>query len=328
MSRTYSNAMRIALLAVALFTAIGASAQDAPGRYTVGVTTITFTKTSVTTSEPRPLTTLIWYPAVPGTGSEDPLGRRDADVVARQFPWVVFSHGSCGLPSESSYLTLALASRGFVVVAPAHLGNTRDDPNCARPENFVESFQNRVADVRFIVDSMLAEKDDQSSRFADRLRADAIGIAGLSFGGYTTLVAAQREPRFGAALAMVPGGVGVIDANDITIPTMVIGAEDDHVVGFADSERAYQRVAGPRFLIELLKADHLSVTNNCAPLCSPNGIPQEAAHRIIVRSATAFFRHYLLHDRAGGMGSIRRMPRSILTAEPWRTTPTTTPAGG
>src|SRR5262245_8310455 len=319
--------MRIALIAVALFTAIRASAQDAPGRYTVGVTTITFTKTSVTTSEPRPLTTLIWYPAVPGTGSDDPLGRRDADVVAKQFPWIVFSHGSCGLPSGASYLTTALASRGFVVAAPAHIGNTRDDPNCARPENFVDSFQNRVPDVRFIVDSMLAENDDQSSRFADRLRADAVGIAGLSFGGYTTLVAAQREPRFSAALVMVPGGVGVIDANDITIPTIIIGSENDHVVGFADSERAYQRVAGPRFLIELLKGDHLSVTNQCAPLCTP-GLPQEAAHRIVVRSATAFFRNYLLHDRAGGMGSIRPMPRSILTAEPWRTAPTATPAGG
>jgi predicted dienelactone hydrolase len=326
-SRTHSNAMRIASIAVALFTAIRASAQDAPGRYTVGVTTITFTKTSVTTSEPRPLTTLIWYPAVPGTGSDDPLGRRDADVVAKRFPWIVFSHGSCGLARQSSYLTTALASRGFVVAAPGHLGNTRDDPNCARQQNFVDSLQNRVPDVRFIVDSMLAENDNQSSRFADRLRADAIGISGLSFGGYTTLVAAQREPRFGAALVMVPGGVDVIDANDITIPTMIIGSENDHIVGFADSERAYQRVAGPRFLIELLKGDHLSVTDQCEPLCTP-GLPQEAAHRIVVRSATAFFRHYLLHDRAGGMGSIRRMPRSILTAEPWRTTPTATPAGG
>src|SRR5262245_53021052 len=314
--------MRIALIAVALFTAIRASAQDAPGRYTVGVTTITFTKTSVTTSEPRPLTTLIWYPAVPGTGSDDPLGRRDADVVAKQFPWIVFSHGSCGLPSGASYLTTALASRGFVVAAPAHIGNTRDDPNCARPENFVDSFQNRVPDVRFIVDSMLAENDDQSSRFADRLRADAVGIAGLSFGGYTTLVAAQREPRFSAALVMVPGGVGVIDANDITIPTMIIGAADDHVVGFADSERAYQRLAGPRFLVELLNADHLSVVNDCTPLCSTAGIPQAAYHRIIVRSATAFFRHYLANGRAGGMGAIRRMPHSVLTAQPWRITST------
>src|SRR5262245_52852388 len=216
--------------------AVQAKAETGRGRYTVGVTTITFTKTSLTTGAPRLLTTLIWYPAVPGTGSEDPLGQRDADVVAKQFPWIVFSHGSCGRPRESSYLTTELASRGFVVAAPAHIGNTRDEPDCAAQQNFVDSFANRVPDVRFIVDSMLAENGDQSSRFANRLRPDAIGISGLSFGGYTTLVAAQREPRFSAALVMVPGGVGFLDANDIAIPTMIIGAEDDHVVGFADSE--------------------------------------------------------------------------------------------
>jgi predicted dienelactone hydrolase len=324
-SHKHSYAILHALIACAILAAVRASAETAPGRYTVGVTTLTFTKTSVSTSQPRPLTTLIWYPAVPGTGSEEPLGQRDAEVVAKQFPWLVFSHGSCGLPSESSYLTMALASRGFVVAAPAHLGNTRDYPGCFLAQNFLDSLQNRVPDVRFIVDSMLAESADQSSRFADRLRADAIGIAGLSFGGYTTLVAAQRDPRFSAALVMVPGGVDVIDANDIAIPTMIIGAELDHIVGYADSEKAYRRVAGPRFLIELLKADHLSVTDECTPLCSPEGIPQDAAHRIIVRSASAFFRHYLLHDHAGGMGSIRPMPRSILTAEPWRPPPTATP---
>jgi predicted dienelactone hydrolase len=265
------------------------------------------------------LTTTIWYPAVPGTGTEEPLGWRDADVVAKRLPWVAFSHGSCGLPSESSYLTIALASRGFVVAAPAHLGNTRNDSNCAG--NFLDSLQNRAPDVRFIIDSLLAESGASASRFADRLRRDAIGVAGLSFGGFTALLIAQRDPRVRAALVMVPGGVGVIDANDIAIPTMIIGGERDRVVGFADAELAYQRVDGPRFLIKLLKGDHLSVTNDCFPLCSPGDIPQATAHRIVVRSATAFFRHFLRYGRAGGQGAIRPMPHSMLTADPWRPAP-------
>src|SRR5262249_54036005 len=116
------------VLTVALLFSGAARGADGtgPGRYTVGVTSLTFTKDSVTTGAPRPLITTIWYPAVAGTGSDDPLGRRDADVFAKRFPLIVFSHGACGLPTEATYLTTALASRGFVVAAPAHLGNTKD----------------------------------------------------------------------------------------------------------------------------------------------------------------------------------------------------------
>lgn len=324
MGRAHFGRVLFFIVAGLTVAAVPVHGEAASGRYEVGVTTITFTKTSVSTGMPRPLATIIWYPAVPGTGSDDELGRRDADVVAKQFPWIVFSHGSCGLPSESSYLTKALAGRGFIVAAPPHVGNTKNDPDCSA--NFGDSAANRVPDVSFVIDSMLEENADTASRFADRLRPTEVGIAGLSFGGFTTLLAAQQEPRLRAALAMVVGGTGFLGPADITIPTMLIGAEHDHIVGFPESLAAYQRLAGPRFLIELLAADHLSVTNNCFPLCLPGDIPQEKAHRIIVRSATAFFRHYLAQGATEGMGSIRPMPRSLLTAEPRRTAaPTPSP---
>jgi predicted dienelactone hydrolase len=321
MSRAQTTTALFAAIACAALTA-AATAGAAPGRYEVGISTITFTKNSVTTGEPRPLATLIWYPAVAGTGTEEALGRRDAEVVDKQFPWIVFSHGNCGRPRESSYLTMALASRGFVVAAPPHIGNTADEPAVCFA-NFVDSLTNRVPDVRFIVDSMLAENATPSSRFADRLRPEAVGIAGLSFGGFTTMLAAQREPRLRAALALVTGGSDLLDPNDVTIPTMLIGADHDRIVTFADSEKAYQRVAGPRFLVQLLAADHLSVVNDCFPLCSPTDIPQDKAHRIVVRFAATFFRYFLEQGHSGGMGSIRPMPRSVLTAEPWRAPPPT-----
>jgi dienelactone hydrolase len=150
------------------------------------------------------------------------------------------------------------------------------------------------------------------------LRPEAIGISGLSFGGYTTLVAAQRDHRLRAAFSMVPGGVSAIDANDIAIPTMVLGAEHDRVVGFPDSVAAYQRIAGPRFLIELLAADHLSVTDDCFPLCSPDYVPQDKAHRIVLHFALPFFRYYLAQGHAQGAGLIRPVPGAVLTADPRR----------
>jgi predicted dienelactone hydrolase len=287
----------------------------------VGVTTTTFTKTSVTTGAPRPLATTIWYPAVPHTGTADRFGRRDARVRRGHFPLVVFSHGTCGRPTEASYLTMPLAALGFVVAAPAHPGDTADDlPGCLGGPDFVDSAANRVPDVRFVLDSMLALAADRTSSFSRRLRADALGVSGLSFGGYTTLLAAQQEPRFTAALTMVPGGTVFLQKNDITIPTMVIGAEHDQVVGFMESENAYARLAGPRFLVELLRANHLSVVDDCTPFCVASDITQDAAHALVLHYALPFVARYLAHH---GHGHARVLTRQIdgvvLTAEPKRT---------
>ena len=49
---------------------------------------------------------MIWYPAVPGTGT---LERninvlRDAAVLERRLPLVMFSHGACAFPEQSPFL--------------------------------------------------------------------------------------------------------------------------------------------------------------------------------------------------------------------------------
>lgn len=43
------------------------------------------------------------------------------------FPLVVYSHGNGGLRYVSAFLTEHLASHGFIVVAPDHVGNTAID---------------------------------------------------------------------------------------------------------------------------------------------------------------------------------------------------------
>ncbi|HXJ32585.1 MAG TPA: hypothetical protein VMS22_00975 [Candidatus Eisenbacteria bacterium] len=304
--------------------ALAASAGAASGR-AVGVTTLTFTKTSVTTGLPRVLTTVVWYPAVPKTGIAEAFGQRDATVRRGRFPLVVFSHGTCGRPTEASYFTKALASQGYVVAAPPHPGNTIDDGlTCATNEVFLDSAANRVPDVRFTLDSMLAANDDSSSPFFRRLRPDEVAMSGLSFGGFTTLLAVQEEPRFVTALALVPGGTAFLMPGDIGIPMMVIGSERDTVVGFAESQRAYDRLAGPRFLVELLAANHLSVVDDCynatfgLDLCIPGDISQDAAHRLVLRYALPFFRRYLAGRHVAPRELTKQVEGVVLTAEPRR----------
>jgi predicted dienelactone hydrolase len=271
-------------------------APHAAARVPVGVTMRTFTKT---------------YPAVRGTGTAEALGLRDATVRRGRFPLVVFSHGSCGSPTEATYFSTALASRGFVVAAPPHPGNTVDEfPACAATGNFLDSVANRVPDVMFTIDSMLAEPT-----FAKRLRSGPIGMSGLSFGGFTALFAEQRDPRIAMALAMVPGGVEFLDQGGIPLPTMVIGAEHDRVVGFPESQTAFAHLSGPRFLVELLGGDHLSVVDDCGLLCTP-ALSQDDAHRLVLRYALPFFRRYLAGDRHAGRALRRQVPGVVVTAEP------------
>ena len=123
--------------------ALAALPRLADARYAVGVTTKTFTKTSVTTGAPRVLNTVIWYPAVPKTGTAEALGLRDATVRSKRWPLVIFSHGTCGHPTEATYLTKALAAEGFIVAAMPHPGNTRDDGlSCHSPTTSLDQDKN------------------------------------------------------------------------------------------------------------------------------------------------------------------------------------------
>ena len=85
----------------------------------------------------------------------------------------------------------------LIVAALPHPGNTADEfPDCIGAPVFADSLQNRVPDVRFVLDGMLAEAATAGSPFHRRIRTDAIAMTGLSFGGFTALAAVQQEPRF------------------------------------------------------------------------------------------------------------------------------------
>jgi len=280
----------------------------------VGVTTRTFTSTSVSTGAPRSLATVVWYPAVAGTGTPTDLGLRDAGVRRGRWPLVLFSHGACGENVAASYLMKALAAAGFVVAAPAHPGHTKADGQAVCRANRVDTFLNRVPDLQAVLDGLLALDADRASPFGRRLRRSRIGLTGVSFGGFTTLLAAQREPRLRAILPMVPGGIGALGPDDIAIPTLIVGAELDHSTGFAASLDAYERLAGPRYLVKLVGGDHLSVVDDCHPLCGT--LAKDEGHRLVSRYAVAFFRRYLRNTRAAGRTVRRAVDGVELTAEP------------
>jgi predicted dienelactone hydrolase len=285
----------LAVVGLALPAAAATPDVTAPGPYAVGRTTITFTKPSVTTGDPRPLATVIWYPAEPGSGTPAGSVLADALVKRGRWPLLLFSHGLCGVPMQSTFFTIRMASWGFVVAAPPHPGGELIDgfPQCVQSLN--DSFENRLPDIQFVIDQLLAANRQPGSRFARHLKPRRIGMSGHSFGGQTTMRVAAADPRVRAALALAPALYGDnVSALHVTIPTMIMTGDEDTLAPFDTNARPYYaELFGPRFLVEILNTGHSAFADPCRQDCKPGDLTQDEAHALVLRHAVPFLLRYV-----------------------------------
>ena len=114
----------------------------------------------------RKLVTEIWQPA---------------EKTAAELPLIMFSHGTGGNRLACSWFCEGLASKGFIVAAVDHFGNTYDNPI---PKEFV-SIWKRPQDISFVLSQLLNEKQT-----ALKIKTSEIFAAGFSLGGYTSLALA------------------------------------------------------------------------------------------------------------------------------------------
>ncbi len=152
------------------------------------------------------------YSVLPGFPAVTQDAVRDAEPAVGSFPLVAFSHGFGGHRRQSTFLCTHLASHGYVVASPDHVGNTAVDTMqtlmevqagkpIPEPEAMVQEFVvKRPADITFLLDRLL---DGSAGGLADRIDASRVGMTGHSFGGWTTLMAVARDPRCAASR---PGG--------------------------------------------------------------------------------------------------------------------------
>ena len=327
---------------------------SAPGPASVGVMTTSLTDSS----RGRTLPVEIWYPiATSGAASPvidfetDPDRRaallplleaapaecvakttratRDAPASAGEYPVILYSHCYTCTRWSAHVVMERLASHGFVVVAPDHIGDTLfDSLNLAESPLDDTLVDVREADIRFVLDRVLAGDVLPAGVTAN---ASRVGMLGHSIGSVTAGRVAQNDARIAAVVGLAAPMenvlIGQVSIESITVPVGMLVATEDNSVGEVGNlfiRENFSKANPPAYKMEIIDAGHWSVTNiagltkGFSPGCGDgirqtNGepftyVPVDAANDDAATFVTAFFAGHLLGDAAG---------LELLRGNPW-----------
>ncbi|MBL8955194.1 MAG: hypothetical protein JNK82_30735 [Myxococcaceae bacterium] len=265
------------------------------GPFPVGVRTLTFEDTGRRKLDgtPRVLVTEVWYPAEqasrggPGTtydvlpiftaeqqaaiGNATPLletdAVRDAPVATTHgpFPLIMFSHGQAAVRWQSTYLTVLLASHGYVVASPDHEGGTLYDVVRGQLAGVTDGVDNRPLDIRYIVNRLSRlPANDPLAGMAD---TDNLGVAGHSFGALTAMRVAVFDDRVKAIVPQAPVASDIAyvgHSNPPALPVMLQGAKLDRTLPYDENTvLSWEAMKRPRWLLTLETGGHFSFSDLC-----------------------------------------------------------------
>jgi predicted dienelactone hydrolase len=236
-------------------------------------------------------------------------------------PVIVFSHGLGGTREGYGYLGTHWASNGYIVIHLQHPGS--DDAawrGGTTPEERLKTMQSAAANLKNSVDRprdvsfAIDQLPTLATNPALRARPDTnrIGIAGHSFGGYTTLaVAGQKfgprglslgDPRVKAGIPMgapVQKGAKTDGYKAIQIPLLhMSGTRDDSIIG--DTKPAERRVpfdnidAADQYFVNFIGGDHMVFSGQRFRGDSDPTDPRN--HRLIQLGTLTFWNAYLRDD--------------------------------
>ena len=250
-------------------------------------------------------------------------------------PVILFSHGLGGTREGYEYLGRHWASWGYVSVHLQHVGSDdavwRGVPPAqaraamnraaANPMNAI----NRPLDVKFALDQ-LTRMNQEEGPLKGRLDLTRVGMAGHSFGGWTTMACIGQthpalagrasplaDPRIKAAIAMsapAPKGDPEKSVANIRVPLMhMTGTLDDSPIG--DTKASERRIAfdalnGPeQYLVIFNGGDHMIFSGRTRGLNGIGGTKGDPAkdalfHDLILQGTTAFWDYYLKGDATAG----------------------------
>lgn len=191
---------------------------------------------------------------------------RDARVREGKFPVIFFSHGNGGTRTQNTFWCDYLASHGYVIVSADHTANARvtiikGKPILYQNDQRENSAVDRPKDMSFLLDQMTLWNGGADSRFGGKLDLTKPVAAGMSFGSWTAIVVADKDPRFKAVIAMAAAPE---EHTNLNVPSLYMLGDEDRTIGPKGNERirgVYAKHAHDGFLLELKNGGHYSFTD-------------------------------------------------------------------
>ena len=214
----------------------------------------------------RTVLTNVWYPATSGSPASP---ARAAEVAPGSYPVVLFSHGFMSSHTDHAGLGKYIASHGYVFVATraplAHL--------LAPGGATVLDVPEQVADLWFVLDTLTTGSDPEASMLAPTLRDQPVVVAGMSLGGFVTLLAGFHpewsDPRVDAVIGLAPSSCYLPERAmvDATIPTMIIHGTSDILLPFElNAQPVFDALDGDAWLVSLQEGTHTGFPDATAGL--------------------------------------------------------------
>ncbi|WP_271008508.1 alpha/beta hydrolase family protein [Paucibacter sp. B51] len=264
----------------------------------------------------RPVPVRLYLPA-------ESAGAAESTGSAAGLPLLLFSHGLGGSRRGYSYLGAYLASQGVASLHVQHVGSDRGLWT-GNPFSLVGRLQdaakesealNRVADVRFALDQLLA------SEFGERIDPQRIAAAGHSYGANTTMLLAgarvQRqgqvlpllEPRIKAAILIsAPPFYGESDLapilQDVRIPSLHITATQDviQVPGYysaaEDRIKVFEAMGGPSKALAMFEGGSHSIFTDRS---GTGGVSLNPKVKVATRELSLAFLDHVFVGRKEGL---------------------------
>lgn len=191
---------------------------------------------------------------------------RDARMRDGKFPLIVFSHGNGGMRNQSTFWCDFMASHGYVIMSSDHTGNcayTAVDGKVVTYNASLreQSAEDRPKDVSYEITEMGRMNKGADSRFAGRIDMDHVGVAGHSFGGFTSIHVINDDPRVDAIIPMTP--IWNKRTNYTTPVLMMIGTEDKTIGADnnAKDRKYFEESKGPHYLVEMIRGGHYTFSD-------------------------------------------------------------------
>jgi predicted dienelactone hydrolase len=184
---------------------------------------------------------------------------------------IILAHGAAAHGTDEIEHAHKLASRGYIVAVIFY----ENERNVSTDNSYAYSGYLRPLITRAVLDSIL-----QSDTFGGYVDPDSIGIAGHSFGGFTSLAMAGAkiqgqthsvcDPRITAAEIAAPYvghydqgnevfafGINNIGLRSVKIPILTLFGSKDESTLTSFILPATEQLSGPTYVVELVDQAHI-----------------------------------------------------------------------